>query len=220
MIIMERLTGRTLLLILSLYLALPLFSAEPVVRSATADQPALPAASALFTNVFHPVTPGPIDGQIATATAGMLTHYHYVNKPFDEAVSSQFLDRYLEMLDPQHVHFTQADLAEFEPYRTNLNHLTLDGLPSRRPGDTTPACEIFNRFVERLQHPQRVQPAHAYSNRSARINQEPGQLFDDRTGQSYRNFHPDPLEHQLQSAPCSGRNLLRPACARSSRQRS
>ena len=65
-----------------------------------------------------------------------------------KAVSSQFLDRYLEMLDPQHIHFTQADLAEFEPYRTNLNHLTL---PSRRPGDTTPACEIFNRFVERLE---------------------------------------------------------------------
>jgi carboxyl-terminal processing protease len=149
MIIIERLTGRALLLILSLYLALPLRSAEPVVRPATAEQPTLPAASALFTNVFHPVTPGPIDGQIATATAYMLTNYSYVKKPFDEAVSSQFLDRYLEMLDPQHIHFTQADLAEFEPYRTNLNHLTF---PSRRlGGDTTPAFEIFNRFVERLQ---------------------------------------------------------------------
>ena len=90
-----------------------------------ADQPALPAASALATNVFHPVSPGPIDGQIATATAYMLTNYHYLKKPFDEAVSSQFLDRYLETLDPQHIHFTQADLAEFEHYRTNLNHLTL-----------------------------------------------------------------------------------------------
>jgi carboxyl-terminal processing protease len=149
MIIIERLTGRTLLLILSLYLAVPLCSAEPDVRSAAADQPALPSASALFTNVFHPVTPGPIDGQIATATAYMLTNYHYVKKPFDEAVSSQFLDRYLEMLDPQHVHFTQADLAEFEPYRTNLNHLTFPN--HRLGGDTTPACEIFNRFVERLE---------------------------------------------------------------------
>jgi carboxyl-terminal processing protease len=149
MIIIERLTGRILLLILSLYLALPLRSAEPVARSASAELPSLPAASALFTNVFHPVTPGPIDGQIATATAYMLTNYHYAKKPFDEAVSSQFLDRYLEMLDPQHIHFTQADLAEFEPYRTNLNHLTF---PNRRlGGDTTPACEIFNRFVERLE---------------------------------------------------------------------
>ena len=136
----ERLTTRAVLLILSLYLAVPLRSAEPLSRPATTDQPALPPASALFTNVFHPVTPGPVDGQIANATAYMLTNYHYVKKPFDEGVSSQFLDTYLEMLDPQHIHFTQADLAEFEPYRTNLNHLTL---PSRRPGDTTPACQYL-----------------------------------------------------------------------------
>ena len=57
----------------------------------------------------------------------MLTNYHYLRKPFDEVVSSQFLDRYLDTLDPQHIHFTQADLADFEPYRTNLNHLTLPG---------------------------------------------------------------------------------------------
>ena len=50
------------------------------------------------------------------------------------------------------MHFTQSDLAEFEAYRTNLNHLTL---PERgTPPDTKPACQIFNRFVERLQ--QRV----------------------------------------------------------------
>src|SRR5208283_1506629 len=148
MSLIKRLTTRAVLLILSLYLVVPLRSAEPLSRPATTDQPALPAASALFTNVFHPVSPGPVDGQIANATAYMLTNYHYVKKPFDEGVSSQFLDTYLEMLDPQHIHFTQADLAEFEPYRTNLNHLTL---PSRRPGDTTPACQIFNRFVERLE---------------------------------------------------------------------
>ena len=47
-----------------------------------------------------------------------------MKKPFDEAVSSQFLDRYLETLDPMHMHFTQGDLAEFERYRTNLAHLT------------------------------------------------------------------------------------------------
>ena len=144
MIMIERLAARSLLLILSLYLTVPLRSAEPVARSATADQLALSAAAALSTNTFHPITPGPIDGQIASVTAFMLTNSHYLRKPFDEAVSSQFLDRYLETLDPQHIHFTQADLAEFEPYRTNLNHLTNTG---RRPADTRPACEIFNRFM-------------------------------------------------------------------------
>ena len=37
----ERFTARSLLLTLSLYLALPLYSAEPVVPSTAADQPAL-----------------------------------------------------------------------------------------------------------------------------------------------------------------------------------
>ena len=147
MITIARLTPRSLLLVLSLCLAAPLCLAEPVVRLASADQPALSVASTSATNVFHPISPGPVDGAIASATAYMLTNYHYLKKPFDEAVSSQFLDRYLETLDPQHIHFTQADLAEFEPYRTNLNHLTL---PGQHLGDTRPACEIFNRYMERL----------------------------------------------------------------------
>jgi carboxyl-terminal processing protease len=147
MITIERLTARALLLVLSLSLALPLRSAEPVVNSSAEDQPKSSAAAGAVTNTFKLISPGEIDGQIASATAAMLQRYHYLKKPFDEAVSSQFLDRYLETLDPQHLHFTQADLAEFEHYRTNLNHLTDTG---RRPADTTPGCEIFNRFMERL----------------------------------------------------------------------
>src|ERR1019366_950587 len=43
------------------------------------------------------------------------------------------------------------DLADFERYRTNLNHLTLT---TNHQADVTPAFEIFARFIERLQ--QRV----------------------------------------------------------------
>ncbi len=143
----KRLTGRSLLLVLSLCLALPLRSAEPVARSVPVEQPASSSAVTLSTNAWHLITPGPIDGQIASATAAMLERYHYLKKPFDETLSSQFLDRYLETLDPQHIHFTQGDLAGFERYRTNLNRLTNT---DAQPADTTPACEIFNRFMERL----------------------------------------------------------------------
>lgn len=143
----ERFTARALLLLLSCYLALPLRSAEPAARPAAADRTAAVPDSAAPTNGFHLITPGPIDGQVANLTAQLLQGHHYLKKPFDEVVSSQFLDRYLETLDPQHIHFTQADLAQFEPYRTNLNRLTNTG---RRPSDTKPACEIFNRFMERL----------------------------------------------------------------------
>src|SRR5262249_10141976 len=78
--------------------------------------------------------------------------FHYLRPRFDDTVSSKFLDRYLETLDPQHLHFLQSDLAGFEAYRTNLDHLTL---PDRGAGDTKPACEVFNRFMERLR--QRVE---------------------------------------------------------------
>src|ERR1035438_1978620 len=144
----ERITAKALLLLLTFYLALPLRSAEPAAGATAADQPAATTGSTTATNGFHPVIPGPIDGQIANLTAQLLQGHHYLKKPFDEKVSSQFLDRYVETLDPQRIHFTQADLAEFEPYRTNLNHLTNTG---RHPSDTRPAFEVFNRFMERLQ---------------------------------------------------------------------
>ena len=144
----ERLTARILLLLLSLCLALPLRSAESAVSPAGADQQPCRPLPLAHTNVFHPLSPGAIDGQIAAVTAYMLTNYHYLKKPFDDTVSSQFLDRYLETFDPQHIYFTQADLAEFEAYRTNLDDLTNTG---RRPADTSAACAIFNRFMERLE---------------------------------------------------------------------
>jgi carboxyl-terminal processing protease len=96
-----------------------------------------------------PVAPTPADGRIAFLTAKMMEQAHYLRQQFDDSVSSKFFDRYLETFDPQHLHFTQQDIASFEYYRTNLDKLTVD--PRRRGvADTTPACVIFNTFVERL----------------------------------------------------------------------
>ncbi len=91
------------------------------------------------------------DGQIAFWTAYLLKNYHYSHHPFDDSVSSQFLDRYLESLDPQHLHFIQSDLDQFERYRTNLDNLTVT---RTGVGNVSPAFEIYNRFMERLE--QRV----------------------------------------------------------------
>lgn len=142
----ERFTARVLLLFLSGYLVLPLCSAESAAPAAAA-QPASESLSGTTTNSNRQITPGPIDGRVAFLTAAMLEKNHFLKLPFDGAVSSRFFDTYLETLDPQHIHFTQSDVAEFEHYRTNLNRLTLT---DRRVGDTRPACEIFNRFFERL----------------------------------------------------------------------
>lgn len=87
--------------------------------------------------------PGPDDARIAYVAAGLLERQHFLQHPFDDEFSAKFLERYLETLDPQHLHFTQDDLAEFEHYRNRLDDLT-------RLGDTTPAYLIFNRFYERL----------------------------------------------------------------------
>jgi carboxyl-terminal processing protease len=120
-----------------------------ISESQPAESIAAPAAAGnSATNIFHPVKPGPIDGEIATTTARLLERFHYLRPHFDATTSSKFLDRYLETLDPQHLHFLQSDIAQFEVYRTNLDRLTL---PEGRAGDTRPACEIFNRFVKRLQ---------------------------------------------------------------------
>jgi len=148
----ERHVGRLLVLLLSSQLLATFGLAQAPLLSADATATLTSPAAGKSTNVFHPVSPGPIDGPIANVTARMLERFQYLRQPFNDAVSSKFLDRYIEMFDPQHLHFLQSDLAQFEVYRTNLDHLTL---PDRgTPPDTRPACEIFNRFVERLQ--QRV----------------------------------------------------------------
>lgn len=92
--------------------------------------------------------PTPADGRVAYVTASLLARLHYSQHKFDDEISSKFLDRYLSTLDPQHLHFIQADLEEFEAYRTRLDDLTL------RRQETSPAYDIFNRFYERLE--QRV----------------------------------------------------------------
>ncbi len=146
----ERLAVTMLRLMLGCSLALPLFPSHTFAQTDKTNAVTQPAAVA-SNKVFHPISPGPADGQIAYATALLLQRIQYLRQPFNASVSSKFLDRYLETLDPQHLHFLQSDLAEFEHYRTNLDRLTF---PSRGAPDTRPACEIFNRFVERLQ--QRV----------------------------------------------------------------
>src|SRR6185503_10042356 len=78
----------------------------------------------------------------------LLSRAHYLRQPFDDAISSKFLDRYLESLDPLHLHFVQPDIKEFEKYRTQLDDATKDG-------DTGPAREIFARFMQRLEERMR-----------------------------------------------------------------
>ena len=143
----ERFAPRLLLLLLSGSLLLPSRAAQSANR-APDNQPPPAASTESSASAFHPVSPSLIDGRIAFLTAAMLEQEHYLKRPFDASASSKFFDLYFDTFDAQHRTFLQSNLAEFEHYRTNLNRLTLT---ERRVGDTTPACEIFNRFMERLE---------------------------------------------------------------------
>ncbi len=129
---------RILMLFLGFGLVSPLYSAQSDAPAAKQSE----ASNASQTRPFH-LTPGPDDGLIAFITARLLEDQQYLHHPFDAAFSSKFLDGYLETLAPQHIHFLQSDLNDFELYRTNLNLMTL------RQRNANPAFVIFDRFIER-----------------------------------------------------------------------
>ena len=99
------------------------------------------------TNTLPRVSPGPNDGRIAYVTARLLDNYHYSQLPFDAEMSAKFFDGYLEILDPRRENFLQSDIDSFTHWRTNLDKLTIGGVTA----DLTPAFEIYQRFIERLQ---------------------------------------------------------------------
>ena len=76
-------------------------AAEPVVTPAQ-----------IKTNAI--IVPGPNDPAIASVTARLLERSHYSQQPFNKDVSSKFLDKYLDALDPQRIHLLQADINDFQ----------------------------------------------------------------------------------------------------------
>jgi carboxyl-terminal processing protease len=100
---------------------------------------ALPASS---------LKPGPDDPRIAYFAARLLENYHYLQRPLDKELSARFFDGYINSLDPRHEHFLQSDLAEFAPFRTNLDVLTIE---SHETSDLSPAFAVYQRYQERFQ---------------------------------------------------------------------
>lgn len=101
------------------------------------------ALSAKYTNALT-LAPKEEYGVIARTFARMLERSHYTRHPFNDEISGKFFDRYLELLDPQRVYFLQPDFDEFFPLRQRLDEVTM------RLGNTSPAYDIFNRFLQRF----------------------------------------------------------------------
>ena len=83
--------------------------------------PSIATSASASTNLL---SPSKDDAQIAYVAARALEMNHFRQHRLDNEYSEKFFDRYVEALDPQHLHLTQADLAEFSSFRTNLNNLT------------------------------------------------------------------------------------------------
>ena len=99
-------------------------------------------------NIVDPNTLGMTDVQ-RTATdiiTDFLGNHHYKKTQFNDALSSELLDRYLESLDPNRMYLLQSDISALESYRYRLDDL----LDSRLP-NVDIAFEIFKRFRSRVE---------------------------------------------------------------------
>ena len=72
-----------------------------------------------------------------------LEERHYAKLTYDDTLSSQHLDAYIDSLDGSKMFFTAADIEEFQQYRQVMD----DQLPK---GNLDAGYTIFNRFQERL----------------------------------------------------------------------
>ena len=78
--------------------------------------------------------------QIITQVIG---RYHYKKQPLDDQLSAQMLERYLEVLDPNHAILLQRDVESFRRYQTLLDDYLLNG-------NVEPAFEIFRVYRQRV----------------------------------------------------------------------
>lgn len=101
-----------------------------------------PAGSANVQSV-EPLEPLPVHSNTTRNIVDALASRHYVSTPLDDAHSQRIFLSYLEDLDPSKSYFLASDIADFEPFRFNLDN-------SLRRGDVRPAFTIFNRYHQRV----------------------------------------------------------------------
>ncbi|NBB93046.1 MAG: tail-specific protease [Gammaproteobacteria bacterium] len=72
-----------------------------------------------------------------------MTSYHYRSPELDTAFSQRVFEQYLEVLDPNRMYFTAADIEDMSQYAD----YTADAV---RTADLEPAYDVFNRYVSRV----------------------------------------------------------------------
>ena len=82
-------------------------------------------------------------GNAALWATRFLTRFHYKRVPLDDAMSARILDRYIDSLDGDKMNFLQADIDEFNQYRSALDDAIFDQ-------QLEPPFEIYQRYVSRM----------------------------------------------------------------------
>ncbi len=87
----------------------------------------------------------PDPGQICISVGRLLEQGHYSKRKLDDELSRQLLKNYLELLDYNHLFFTQKDVDAFTAkYATALDDDILLGNPN-------PAFEIYDLYAKRVE---------------------------------------------------------------------
>jgi carboxyl-terminal processing protease len=132
--------------LLAAFIAVAGFAQEQAATNGVPVHQATPDSGVLPSKFTDPKTLAPEEsnGEIARLAARMIERSHFLRKEFDDSLSEKFFERYIEYLDPQRMYFLQGDYEEFSVLKKQLDDFTL------RRGDTRPAYDIFNRYLQRI----------------------------------------------------------------------
>lgn len=111
--------------------------------------------------VLKTFTPDPQHGVQFQLIGQMLNSFHYRKLTIDDKLSEEFLNNYIENLDPLKVYFLQKDIDEFAKFKNLLDDRI-------REGKAEEGFEIYNRFQQRME--ERIYFAIALLNKDFNFN--------------------------------------------------
>src|SRR5258707_6214378 len=62
----------------------------------------------------------PQQANVAKLVCEMIESNHIGQKPIEDTISARLVDEFIKTLDPQKLHFLQADIDRFHQFRTEL----------------------------------------------------------------------------------------------------
>lgn len=90
------------------------------------------------------LVPFPEHQRAAKIVTHVLYNYHYTKTPLDNELSKTILEQYLDMLDPQKLHFVSTDIKRFERHADKIDDYL-------KKSNVEPLFSIFKKFRQRLE---------------------------------------------------------------------